>query len=165
MRMRGRRLSRIKLPGVALIVSVSILTFLAGCAKNYGRFVLDAEVSRDFRNGTIQTPYQYYYSGRDTMPYAIIGIDADYTVPSRYWIRFKPAPGQLKRMSENIYGKDQYNPYGAEILDHEGNVIGVWYSNVGIRSVSVDQTHHTVQVLFKNPENADGGDDDNAILP
>lgn len=151
----GRHQSRIDAVIITLIAATFILAVLAGCMRSFGRFTLDAKVSQAFREGKILPYYRYYYAGRDTMPYAIIGIEADYAVPSRYWISFKPNADQLKKMSGNIYGKDQYYPYGAYIVDPYDNVIGVWYSSVGIRSVSVDPAHHTVQVLFKNPENED----------
>jgi hypothetical protein len=155
----GRNQARIGPAGVILVIAASVLAMLSGCStQNYGRFALDARVSRDFREGAVQPQYQYYYAGRDTMPYAVIGIDAGYTIPSRYWIPFKPQPGQLKKMSANIYGEVDYSPYGAHILDPDGNIIGVWYSNVVIRS-------KTVQVLFKNPENTDDQDDVNDISP
>jgi hypothetical protein len=166
MRMNGRSHARIDLTIATWVMGVCVLVFFSACStQNYGRFVLDAKVSQDFRKGAVQPQYQYYYSGRDTMPYAIIGIDAAYTVPSRIWIPFKPQPGLLKKMSGNIYGEVDYTPYGAKILDPEGNIIGVWYSNIFIRSVSVDPKHHTVQVLFRNPENSDGHDVNDEVLP
>lgn len=164
MRTNGHSHKRIHLSIVTWVMGVCILALFSGCGmQSYGRFALDAKVSQDFREGVTQPQYRYYYAGRDTMPYAIIGIDAAYTVPSRFWIAFKPRPGQLKKMSADIYGEVDDTPYGAHILDPEGNIIGVWYSKVFIRSVRVDEKHHTVQVLFKNPENVDdGGVDDNA---
>ena len=89
------------------------------------------------------------------MPYAIIGIDRSYTVPSRYWIPIAPEPAQLKKMSGNMYNEVRDDPYGAYILAPDGKVIGVWYSTVIFRSVKVDQNSRTVEVLFKNPENDD----------
>jgi hypothetical protein len=60
---------------------------------------------------------------------------------------------RLKKMSRNIYDNVQLNPYGARIISPEGNAIGIWYSTVFNRSVSVDEQKKTVQVLFVNPEN------------
>ena len=59
----------------------------------------------------MQPEFNYYYTGRDTMPYAIIGIDHGYTVPSRYWIPLDPDPAQLKKMSQKI-------------IDSGANVVG-----------------------------------------
>jgi hypothetical protein len=58
-------------------------------------------------------------------------------------------------MSGNMYNEVWDEPYGARILGPDGKVIGVWYSTVIYRSVKVDQSSRTVEVLFKNPENDD----------
>lgn len=133
---------------------LTALVFL-GCARNYGRFAIDRQVAQDFRAGVIRPEYRYYYSGRDTMPYAIIAIERTWRVPSRYWTPFDPEPGQLMRMSGNIYDEVQQNPYGASIKAPNGESIGFWYSNVFNRSVRVDPEQRTVEILFTNPENDD----------
>ena len=140
-------------PGGCLALVVLVL-MAAGCTKNYGQFSKSAEVGLAFQQGDHQVDYQYFYAGRDNMPYAIIGIDRSYTVPSRYWIPFKPESEMLRKMSGNMYGKHTYYPAGFHILDPDGNIIGVWYSSVNQYSVSVDQQNRTVEVLFRNPENS-----------
>ena len=101
-----------------------------------------------------QPDYQYFYAGGDNMPYAIIGIDRSYTVPSRYWIPFAPQSEKLRKMTGNMYGKHSDYPAGYHILDPDGNIVGVWYSSVNQYSVNVDQQTRMVEVLFGNPENS-----------
>jgi hypothetical protein len=140
-------------PGGYIALAVLVL-MLAGCTNNYGHFTKSTEVDLAFRQGDHQPDYHYFYAGRDNMPYAIIGIDSSYTVPSRYWIAFEPESKQLKKMTGNMYGKHSYYPAGYHILDPDGNIIGVWYSSVNQYSVSVDQQNRTVELLFRNPENS-----------
>jgi hypothetical protein len=137
------------------IVLAAVLLTAAACGSHYGNFSVSAEVTHAFETGTVEPDLDYYYAGRDTMPYAIMGIDRSYQVPSRYWIAFDPPPEQLKKMSGNIYGKVLHDPYGAHIRDTEGKIVGIWYSNVRFQSVSVDPQNRTVEVLFPNPENDD----------
>lgn len=144
---------RQRLLGLSFLAA--LLLMLTACGSHYGNFSLSAEVTHAFETGTVEPDLNYYYAGRDTMPYAIMGIDRSYQVPSRYWIPFDPNPEQLKKMSGNIYGKDRQDPYGAHIRDTEGKVVGIWYSNVNFKSVSVDKEKMTVEVLFPNPENDD----------
>ncbi|WP_319405662.1 hypothetical protein [uncultured Desulfosarcina sp.] len=151
----GSNPARINLAIIMRVALVALMLLLTGCMKNYGRFNLDRQVERDFRTGTVQPEFQYYFAGRETMPYAIIGIDRSYTVPSRYWIPFYPEPETLRKMSGNVYNAYSDRPYGAFILGPDGKTIGVWYSTVYNCSVKVDQAQHTVQVLFNNPENDD----------
>ena len=138
----------------AVVAVAALLALLVtGCMKNYGRFTLDAQVSQAFRSGSIQADYQYYYSGRQTMPYAIMAIDRSYSVPSKYWVPFEPQPEQLKTMSGSIFDQNRYPSYGYRILDPNGVLIGIWYASARDHSVRVDQENRTVTVLFTNPEN------------
>ena len=141
-------------PATARCVAVALfILMVTGCmAHSGGRFTMDAEVDRAFRTGRAQPGYHYYHAGRDTMPYAIIGIDNRYTVPSKYWLPFEPEPEKLKKMSGNMYWKDRYNAYGSQILAPDGTIVGVWFSCVKFPRVKVDQQARTVEVLFQNPE-------------
>jgi len=85
-----------------LIIIAALIVMVTGCTKNFGQFAKSAEVDLAFRQGDYQPDYQYFYAGRDTMPYAIIGIDRSYTVPSRYWIPFEPELEQLRKMAGNM---------------------------------------------------------------
>ena len=63
-----------------ILVVIGVVLMAAGCGKNYGRFSKNAEVDLAFRQGDHQPGYQYFYAGRDNMPYAIIGIDRNYNI-------------------------------------------------------------------------------------
>ena len=153
MRIIGPNNARIRASVATVLAVVASMIVITGCNKNYGRFTMDTQVSQAFRTGAVQPEFNYYYAGRDTMPYAIIGIDRSYTVPSRYWLAFEPQAEQLRTMSGNMYGKGRYYPSGSHILDPDGTIIGVWFSSVRFRSVKVDQQKRTVALLFNNPEN------------
>lgn len=148
----------IRLPLIlSLFTTMILLTGFTGCAQraNYGGFSKDDQVGHAFRSGTVPAELNYFYTGRDTMPYAIMGIKPSYTVPSQYWIAFEPKPEQLRNMSSNIYGKNRYDPYGFNILDPDGSPIGIWFSNLNHASITVDRETRTVEVLYKNPESYD----------
>ena len=143
---------RVKMPFILRTTCIALVFVFSGCAANYGSFKVDAEVAQTIRSGERQEGYQYYYSGRETMPYAIIGVDRQYTVSSPYWTAFSPPAQQLKLMSRNIFGKNRSQPYGAQILAPDGQVVGVWYAILIDRTVRVDTENRTVDVFFKNPE-------------
>lgn len=132
--------------GVALVVSIS------GCSQNYGRFSRDDQVHQAFQSGSVPPELNYYYAGRNTMPYAIMGIDPGYGIQSSLWIAFEPQPEQLRKMSANIYGMHRYDPYGFNILDPTGEIVGIWFSSLHFPSVKVDEQNRTVEVRYKNPE-------------
>ena len=62
---------------VRIAVAGLLIMLIAGCSGNYGSFSKNVQVGNDFYSGNFQSDYDYYYSGRDNMPYAIIGIDQD----------------------------------------------------------------------------------------
>ena len=150
---------QIKLPFIGsrfvqTITLVCTILTVVGCMGSYGRFSLDARVGQSFTDGRPDAAYRYNYAGRETMPYAIIGIDRTYSVPSRHWITFEPEPEKLRKMSDNMYGKMGYPPTGAHIVDPDGNTIGIWFSSLYTQSVRVDSEQRTIELLFRNPENS-----------
>mgnify|MGYP001549647492 CR=1 FL=1 len=135
-----------------LFAGAALAVGLSGCLQSYGRFSRDAQVSQAFRSGAVPPTLNYFYAGRETMPYAIMGIAPGYTIPSPLWIAFAPEPEQLRAMSSNIYGKYRYDPHGFNILDADGAIVGIWFSSLHFPSVKVDQQNRTVEVQYKNPE-------------
>ena len=135
-----------------LFAGAALALGISGCIQNYGKFSRDSQVSQAFRNGLVQPELNYFYAGRETMPYAIMGIDTGYAISSSLWTAFEPQPEQLRKMSSNIYGKQQYDPYGFNILDPDGAIIGIWFSSLHFPSVKIDEENRTVHVQYKNPE-------------
>ena len=86
-----------------LLAVAALIVGLSGCLENDGRFSRDAQVSHAFRSGSVTQELNYFYAGKDTMPYAIMGIDPGYMIPSSFWIAFEPQPEQMRKMSSNIY--------------------------------------------------------------
>lgn len=136
----------------ALIAGFFLAISLYGCLQNYGRFTRDAQVNDAFISGIVPPDLNYYYAGRDNMPYAIMGIDPNYKNTSKLWIAFEPLPEQLRKMTSNIYGKSHADPYGFNIMSPDGNIVGIWFSGLHFPSVKVDQQKKTIEVLYKNPE-------------
>ena len=136
-----------------LFAGAALAVGLIGCFQNYGRFSRNAQIHHAFQSGSVPPELNYYYAGRETMPYAIMGIDPGYAIPSSLWIAFEPLPEQLRKMSANIYGKDRYDPYGFNILDPDGVIVGIWFSSLHFPSVKIDKQNRTVEVRYKNPEN------------
>jgi len=135
-----------------LLAAALLPAFLIGCMQAYGRFDRNAQVGDAFRSGTVPQTLNYFYAGSQTRPYAIMGIDPGYTVPSRLWIAFAPQPEQMQTLSANLFGKDQYDPHGYHILSSDGEIIGIWFSSLHFPIVKVDREKRTVEVQYKNPE-------------
>ena len=77
------------------LLTAFILASLAGCLANYGRLQLDSAVEQAFRNNEMLDNYQYYYSGRENKPSAIIGIDPAFQFSSKYWTAVEPSQFEI----------------------------------------------------------------------
>ena len=111
-----------------LILALTAL-FLAGCtAPSYGRLQSSPEVTRVFEKSQILSDHQYYVSGFQRIPYAIIAVDGRYQLLSRRW---QPIDIDATTLNQLVYRMEHVyslNPRGAWILDPEGNRLGIWYS-------------------------------------
>jgi hypothetical protein len=112
-----------------LILALAALIF-AGCsAPIAGRLQGSPEVTEVFKSSQIVANHQYYVSGFQRIPYAVIAVDNNYQLRSSRW---KPINMDSTSLNQLIYRMEHVyslNPRGAWILDHEGNRLGIWYSS------------------------------------
>jgi hypothetical protein len=105
---------------------------MAGCAGtgNHRGLVYNANVKKAFETYQLPPNHAYYYSGPDAMPDAVIGIQKEYLLKSRFWKPVELTPKLLKRWLEYKgprYGYDLSNN-GSDIMAPDGRQIGIWYS-------------------------------------
>jgi hypothetical protein len=137
----------------ALLAAFSI-AFLAGCFANYGRLEINRAVEQAFRNHEMLDHYQYYYSGRENKPSAIIGIDPAFQFSSKYWTAIEPS--LFKTMVGRMF-PDYGFLYGAYILAPDGRKAGVWYSWVTIFTAKFEDDRI---IVFSPEPYADAGNGD-----
>jgi hypothetical protein len=109
-----------------------ILVFLCmSCAvANYGSILPDTAVEKDFEGMHMNSAMNYYYSGPDALPNAIVGLSKAYTIQPDLW---KPVENeksfaeQIKAMRSRALDLNTL-PRGFLIRDDKGNAIGTWYS-------------------------------------
>jgi hypothetical protein len=115
-----------------LLVAVTLLPSMAASIINfrYGKLERSRDVTRAFQTLKISDSYNYYVHGLGNIPYAIIGIDKNYTLREGLWKPVTLTPQKLRgwiRQMDIIY--DGFQPYGFDILDDNGKAIGIWYSS------------------------------------
>jgi hypothetical protein len=113
------------------LASLAILSVLIlGCTSYGGSIVPDGKVTRDFAAMQMAPGLNYYYSGPDAAPNAIVGLKRQYVIEPDLWKRvtdektFRDQIDGMQRMAEQI-GTRQY---GFTITDDKGADIGVFYS-------------------------------------
>ena len=109
----------------SLIIAVTIFS---GCNGTFGGLRRSPEITKVFQQQQMLPGYTYYYDGRASIPYAVVGVRDDYVLTSRFWTPVEKGTGQFERLLSFLYGSDVHPPLGAEIIDPEGNPMGIWFS-------------------------------------
>lgn len=120
----------------AVIIAIAFIAIIRWrVGANYGRFRPSSEVTKAYECFSVDPKRNYYISGSDTYPNAIIGIDKTWTLESDLWkLKDLNSPG-MKELVQNMKMKalEQYSiPHGFDIFDNRGNNIGDWFSIMGI---------------------------------
>jgi hypothetical protein len=118
---------------IFLIVSFICISCAAGnvALKNWGKIVPDSDVKKQFEIYQIKPSMNYYISGSDVYPNAILGLNSDYTLISTLWKKIEITPAMLQTIVTDMkfrafnIGQDQF---GFVVLDNQGKQIGIWYS-------------------------------------
>jgi hypothetical protein len=95
-----------------------------------------------------------------------MGIHRDFRLQTTQWTQIDLTSDQLKKWVQwfdSHYGANTtYYPYGFQILDHNGNPVGIWYSIWNHTTVEVKEDNQLV--IFPpakksiHPFDADGRD-------
>ena len=137
-----------------LPVILALMTFFfAGCGSaTFGRLQNSPEVTEAFRKSQILSNHQYYISGFQRVPYAIIAIDPNFQLRSGRW---RPIDMDSSTLNQIVYHMEHVyslTPRGAWIVDHEGNRLGVWYSSQYQTKVTRENNNRIVVVSPEPPE-------------
>ena len=128
-----------------------------GCTMDSGRYgsiVLDQEAERDFETFRIDPQMNYYYSGPDLYPNALIGLKKEYVLDNDLWKILEPDPKifkeKIRSMQEMARMHSTFHR-GFAIKDPRGKQIGAWYSILGIKTMIVKMGQGN-QVIVYTPE-------------
>ena len=126
---------------------------LAGCsAPISGRLERSSEATEIFKNNQILANHQYYISGDQRIPFAIIAIDNNYQLKFDRWRAIDMNSTQLSQLTYRMEQVYSISPRGSWILDHDGTRLGIWYSSQSQTLVKRDRQNRIVVV---NPEPPD----------
>ncbi|MEA1935855.1 MAG: hypothetical protein U9M96_03415 [Thermodesulfobacteriota bacterium] len=142
------------LKAIKRIISISCAILIlssVGCAGlisgEYGTIAPNRDVTESFENYQIDPDFNYYISGSDVYPNAVIGIDRSYTLNSKLWKKVEFTPETLKDLVGDMKAKvSELNEilHGFNILDDKGNKIGDWYSILSARTTVKIEDHSVI---------------------
>lgn len=123
---------------VVMILILFMVFPVAGCSGGrYGNIYPDGQVTKDFDAFKIDPGMNYYYSGPDLFPNALIGLKKQYVLDSDLWKPIKPTPESFRDMILHMQEKAQeYREFqhGFIMSDDKGRPIGIWYSILKART-------------------------------
>ena len=129
------------------VSSVFFMIVMSGCFENYGRLQRDHAVAMAFENGELPHEYHYHFFGIRDQPYAVMGLEPDWTLKSRMWRTVELSTEEFKYMTKWVWEDLGYYKYGANILDPEFEKIGIIYTASFMVAVKVDKDTKTVEVM------------------
>lgn len=143
----------------AIVLLLMVPVMLAGCiAGDYGRLQSNSEVLRKFQNYQVLPNHNYFYRGTFNTPIAIVGIDKKYQLDLALWVPVDPQSDSFRTIIQRIglvVSGGSVEPWGFDILDQNGNVIGVWYSASRAATVKVN-ANNQIEMLSPMPTAARG---------
>jgi hypothetical protein len=117
--------------GFLCFALISCATVTDVLTKNWGKIVQDEQVRKSFETYSVSTDMNYYISGSDVYPFAILGLNKDYTLDSDLWKQVELTQALLQElvmdMQSKAWGFGQ-SQFGFAVLDDQGKQIGIWYS-------------------------------------
>jgi hypothetical protein len=142
--------------GAALVMAGMLL---AGCGamkyQNWGMFKASDEARSSFESYTFDPAYNYYSSGPDAHPIAVLGIKKGLQLePADLWKRVKK-PEQLKDMIAGMesYLRSMNHPaWGFTIVDKNNQQIGIWYSIPKATTAVIEKTDGSIVIYTPDIE-------------
>lgn len=138
------------------IMLVLVLLSSAGCTsslfKNYGSIVPDGAVTNTFEKYQVNPNYNYYISGSEVYPNAIIGLDKAYALEPDLWKKVEMTPGKLRELVQYMHDKVSTVSLGSALhgfatFDDKGKQIGVWYSILEAKTFLKMKDDRTVIII------------------
>jgi hypothetical protein len=121
------------------ILCIALIAILPACGSKYpqGRVSEDHAVTNIWRSGEVLPGYNYFYSGVELEPNALMGIDKAYSVEAEFWTPIDLSSERLNRYIveldripfDDTWAQRYRGRYqGAWVLDPDGTKVGMWYS-------------------------------------
>jgi hypothetical protein len=117
------------------VITISFVC-IGWVSANYGSILPDSTVTKAFEDFRMDPDTNYYYSGSDVCPNAIMGLKKSHVLDTDLWKPIGAQPDVFKSMITGMRAKviNFGAMYGFLIRDNKGQPIGVWYSLLKART-------------------------------
>ena len=113
------------------ILGLALAALIAGCAVKQVTFRENNAINASFETAEVLPGYQYYYSGPEAEPFAILGIRHNLDFEQGLWKKIDLTEAQLKKwlLHFDIRARStELKYYGNILFGPNGEEIGIWYS-------------------------------------
>ncbi|GEM_PF-514584 len=120
---------------IAAILAIIVLFWRFSSGSSYGKLQPSVEVTAAYESFQVNSRMNYYLSGPDLYPNALMGIDKDWLLVSDLWKKKELAPDGMRALVQGMQTRAMENLVclqGFEIMDHRGMKIGTWFSLPGL---------------------------------
>jgi hypothetical protein len=140
---------------IAVVIIIIALIVLAAqrVGGRYGKISPSREATAAYERFQVAPGQNYYISGSDLYPNAIMGIDKSWTLESDLWKEKALDSQGMKILVQNMQSKSMEQNrilHGFDIFDNRGEKIGDWFSVLGI-STTVKITGERTAVVHTPP--------------
>lgn len=137
--------------GIVAIAAIALIRWRAG--TRYGAIKPSKNVTTAYECFSIEPELNYYISGSESCPNAVIGIDATWILKSDLWKKKDLGPQEMKELVQNMRSKAlelNITLHGFVICDNRGRKIGNWFSVMGLTMV-VEVTGEKIVIIHPPP--------------
>jgi len=120
--------------------------------SKYGKLESDREIKQSFETYQVLPSHNYYYRGVSSKPTVIVGINENYELNLKMWVKIDTGSDNFRRLIDivSLQGTgamgNSIRPWGFRILDNTGNYVGVWYSALRAAAVVVNENRQIVNL-------------------
>lgn len=119
---------------LGIAAAAAMVLYLRRIGGRYGKIRPSSDVTDAYERFQADPNRNYYISGSDACPSAIIGIDKAWTLESDLWKARDLDAQDLKELVQSMQSRAmELNTtlHGFDIYDHRGRKIGDWFSILG----------------------------------
>ena len=133
---------------VVLIASIILIIILGGCSTgNFGRLQPNLEITQAFEALQILPDHKYYFRGTFSRPFVIAGIQDDFTLDSKLWVKIDTQSTDFKTLVQRISLQGTgtaVEPWGFKIFGSKGQYVGVWYSALRTADIQINEKNEII---------------------
>jgi len=127
-----------------------IVLALSGCTMSkFGKLESNRDITQSFETYQVLPKHKYYYRGASSKPTVIVGINDTYELNLPMWLPIDTDSDNFRRLIDIVSLQGMGNnitPWGFNIIDHNGDYVGVWYSAIRNAAVEIDENRQIINL-------------------